>query len=381
MARFEKATDLYLTQWLETDLSTKAINASDHDLIPSKTLHEFGIVTELYRSCCAQLSRLSTVLASPSRRCRILVTDIRSKLIIFGGSLESGELESCLNADDELKEDILLILYEIGRILAYGMSPLRCEPQSWPNPATTFSIDKVCPDVFRHASEDVLALRDDDTSTKLKDFLVSVKSDLDTESDSDTSEGASGSEDDKQSDGSANGRTNERHCVRSLAQYVDLLMSLYPTLEQAFRDKHRQPLVDRPWPIQKISVTGAALPYVHNVRDKFPAADKDLAERLGEANWQRHTRLRSVAMKSEIPESFFKPISQFRDSALGDSLASKSAKAASVASHSSYMSSIEGGEGEHFRVPNLPAGAVFHKSFECPYCGESVSTRNRIAWK
>jgi len=121
MVRSEKAVDVHWAQWLELDLSDKASDASEHDLGHSETTHESGIVTALYRSCQTQLSRLSTVLASPSRRCRTILADIRSKLVIFGGSLDNGGLESCLNADDEVKDDILLILYEIGKILAFGM--------------------------------------------------------------------------------------------------------------------------------------------------------------------------------------------------------------------------------------------------------------------
>ncbi|KAI1624430.1 hypothetical protein EDD37DRAFT_411477 [Exophiala viscosa] len=365
MVQPEQVVDTYLAQWLETDLSNRASVACEHDSDTSEITHESGIVTALYRSCRTQLSRLSAVLASSSQRCRILLTESRSKLVIFGGSLENGRLESCLNVNDEVKDDILLILYEIGTILAY--------------------------DIFQHACKDLVAFRDDDTSTTLKGCLASVKAALTAESGSDTSEDESASEDDKRPSDSVNARTLERQCLRPLAKNVDLLMLLYPTLEQIFRDQHQPPRARLPRPIPKISVTGSALPYVHNVRDKFPKADKDLAERLGEANWQRHERLRAartsgaseqpILAKAELPKSIFQPISEFRDSALGESLASSSARAPSVASHSSYLSSIEGGEKEHFRVPKMPAGADYHIAFSCPYCGERASMRNRIDWK
>ncbi|KIV87198.1 hypothetical protein PV11_02760 [Exophiala sideris] len=359
MDRSETVVDLNVAKWLETKPNSETFDASEHELDHSETAHDSGIVTALYQSCQAQLSRLSAILASPSRRRRLFVTDIRTKLVIFGGSLEDGKLESFLNADDELKDDILLILYEIGTILAY--------------------------DVFQGASKDLIAFRDDDTSTRLRDLLASAKAALDTESGSDTSEDSSASEDGKRSSDSGDGRKLEQQCLRLLARNVDLLMTLYPTLEQAFRDKHRRPRARLPWAMQKFSVTSKAWPYVHNVRDKFPLAANDLAERLGEVNWQRHRRLRAIKtpeiMGSEKPKSVFKPISEFRDSALGDSLASKSAKAVSVASHSSYMSSNEGGDKQHFRVPNLPAGASYGRVFACPYCEEEVSMRNRIDWK
>jgi hypothetical protein len=84
---------------------------------------------------------------------------------------------------------------------------------------------------------------------------------------------------------------------------------------------------------------------------------------------------------SEVPKSIFFPVSEFKDSGLGDSVASPAARAPSVASHSSYLSSKGGEEKTRFRAPNLPIGESFGEPFSCHFCGERVLIRDRVEWK
>ena len=74
-------------------------------------------------------------------------------------------------------------------------------------------------------------------------------------------------------------------------------------------------------------------------------------------------------------------MSEFKDSALGDSVASNAVKALSVASHSSFLSSNEGEDKGRLRVPGLPHNAGWGESFSCPYCAKDVMLKNRVDWK
>lgn len=182
-----------------------------------------------------------------------------------------------------------------------------------------------------------------------------------------------------------NKRIFHNRCLQPLAHYVGILMELCPTLEAIYKLRHqagaRQPQY------QPISVTTAARPFVSNIRDKFPLATQDLINRLGEANWQRYGRLRTAEVTApntvaiEAPKSLFRPVSLFKDSALGSSLGPATEKAVSTASHSSFLSSNEGGDKFGLRVPKVPAGSDWGKPFLCPYCDKTVDIHARVAWK
>lgn len=186
----------------------------------------------------------------------------------------------------------------------------------------------------------------------------------------------------------------ELRVARPLAQYVDLLMDLCPTLEQTYRKLH-QTKPRLPKEPAKLNVTSAALPYIGNVRDKYPLASSFLVERLGEANWQRHERLRTIANEDRaivpLPQSgsslsaksLFQPVSIFKDSALGSSLPAESARAPTVASHSSFVSSIDGKDNEPgcFRVPTMPV-TTDSELLTCPFCRQDISLiHSRVEWK
>ena len=190
----------------------------------------------------------------------------------------------------------------------------------------------------------------------------------------------------------ASGRSNAAQrfnnvCLRPLSHNIGLLMELSPTLEASYKFRH-QTRVKRSRP--PISVTNAATIYVGNVRDKFPRAAQELVDRLGEANWQRHERLRNVQVPElqealapvavDIPKSLFQPVSLFKDSALGSSLPTVSERQDSVASHSSFLSS-NAGEPVRLRVPRIPIAPDWGKPYPCPFCKMTINIHNRVDWK
>jgi hypothetical protein len=169
-------------------------------------------------------------------------------------------------------------------------------------------------------------------------------------------------------------------------------MDLCPTLEQAFYTRQQGAGENEPASgLKSFEVTESALPWFGQVYEKFRTADNGLLKRLGEANWQRFVRMRALISDSataqesfEEPNTIFKPstIHTFRDSALGASIPAQSEVAGSVASHTSFMSSVEGEGRNYLAVPQTPLQISQKKPFTCTFCGILLKTlRNRIDWK
>lgn len=173
--------------------------------------------------------------------------------------------------------------------------------------------------------------------------------------------------------------------VRDLAQQTDWLTQLSTTIEQNYsRAKAHQKKSVYP-PIVPFSVSGPARTYVGLVQDKYPKAVRKLAERFGEANWQRHVNIRNQ-LDSEAPtpeepaaHSLFRPHSAFHDSGIGTSIPAYTTYAAS---HTSYRSSASQCARGSVRVPSTPVEVGAGKPFQCFLCKMTLSNiKTRIDWK
>lgn len=178
----------------------------------------------------------------------------------------------------------------------------------------------------------------------------------------------------------------QSHIVSALKTYTACLMDLLPSMEdtlacsQAVReDQNKAPV--------EFHVSGPARTYIINISDQFEKANIHLVERLGEANWQRHTAIRNgfeaaVEEEEEMPKSIFRPVSLFRDSAMGSSMPAQSSYAATIVSHSSFVSSLGDAENGRLRVPKTPREVSQGVPFDCEICGHTLSKiQNRIDWK
>ncbi|BAE66600.1 unnamed protein product [Aspergillus oryzae RIB40] len=107
---------------------------------------------------------------------------------------------------------------------------------------------------------------------------------------------------------------------------------------------------------------------------RFANAPTSLVERLAEANLQRSIRLRTQEEEKEEVDDHTN-----HDSGLGTSIPTMSQYAATVASHTSFLS-VAGEEAlGRPRVPPLPQEGG--RPFRCDYCHRTISMRNRIEWK
>jgi hypothetical protein len=183
-------------------------------------------------------------------------------------------------------------------------------------------------------------------------------------------------------------------CIFDISSASKRLMELLPSLEKSMAALQERKIENGTPPPTSFKVSEPASYFISRVIDNFRKADINLAERLGEANWQRYERIRRqnemIVNGPELPahrddivaHSVFKPFSMFHDSGIGTSKAAESSYAISNASHSSFLTSFTERKRGSFRVPQLPEGATMGKPFPCEICGRKLSNiQNRIDWK
>ena len=204
-----------------------------------------------------------------------------------------------------------------------------------------------------------------------------------------------GAENDNDSDvGSASDEESESgseesdDIVQELGCQIGYLVELAPTLHKNRLSAQKARLQLTYPPIKPFSLSNPALVYVSMVRERYRNAHERLIDRLGVSNWQRHTTMRKQMEElgshpdhedTEVPYSVFRPYSAFHDSGIGTTVPAHSEYARS---HTSFQSSIDGGDQGAKKVPPTPEAVAAGKPFRCHFCGRIQSDiRSRIDWK
>ena len=216
-------------------------------------------------------------------------------------------------------------------------------------------------------------------------------------SDEDTRASQHAGDESDQSDSDSEGSSYGEESLYEKIQFgIARLMELAPTLQRNIARGEKARVQRILSSAQPFRVSEPAEIYVSMAREKFKKADLKLIQRLGQANWQRHGRIRDMMFRSEdsveekpVPHailttdhSTFRPPPTFHDSGLGTTISSASEYAASAASHTSFASTLEEGGRKSLRVPSMPPEIADGKSFECFICRTLQSRiRNRIDWK
>lgn len=175
---------------------------------------------------------------------------------------------------------------------------------------------------------------------------------------------------------------------QELTNYTECLMELCETMMRVGVRIMSTRTEDSGLVIEPFRVSEPAGLFVRHVGDKFPKADVNLVQRMGQANWERRERIREqmdVASRTDqvyvnedptIAQSVFKPTSLFHDSGLGSSIPT------SIASHRSFASSLASNAKGSLKVPDAPAEVALGKPFKCDFCGHRLlNTRTRVDWK
>ena len=176
----------------------------------------------------------------------------------------------------------------------------------------------------------------------------------------------------------------EDEVLRGLDICTTTMMDIRPLLDEAIYDAFARPSkAATRKEVVDFKVTDAARSYVLQVHDKYRTAKTFLVERLGEANWQRHMRIKAKMESGSAKELAEVPKSLFRDSGLGASIPPRSrCYAASNASHTSFLSTSTDATKGRTRVPATPSAVTQWRPFRCFICCEEISTvKSRIDWK
>ena len=410
---------LLTNEWLDGNHITSA-KAQDANLNISEELYSTILETIVKIWSAINITRLEQVQVK-------LLKDGLAKLHLWGRDFMNGRLAHVLSQSDELRDTVLQILRRLGQLVCNG----KFKDSSNALVADVWE-DLVCCEAIELDKAESKALgRQTSSLRRLIERSMLIKSETDEEHDTDklpgsglslsnsTSKNFEGERQSRDMGSSlepalSEAETSDEEEIQSSAssegadvfelayEQVECLMELVPTLEESLAsiellaEKAAHP--NRP----HFSVSGPAQTWVQSILDKFAEASVDLVERLGEANWQRFVAIRArmaqvsqIATKdqeesyatklgdvkavfAEVPQSIFTPHSLFHDSGLGSSVH----LTPSLASHTSFMSSIADSEVSALRAPPTPAEVSQGKPFRCEICGHVLfNIRNRLDWK
>ncbi|KAJ6032529.1 hypothetical protein N7540_003261 [Penicillium herquei] len=320
---------------------------------------DFGFIETLYQTCSAALVSLwkshfrST---THNRQKGILKKDIAS-IHFWKENFPTGHLDTILTESSDLKIRVLENLTGIGKILI----PLFTDYGE-----ATFSANS------KRYSE-VNFLKELNTQVEKATLMLDVEERSDPSSDDESDDFTP---------------ATERHQNRlgRLHSYTSCLIGLTPVVERYIWSLQRKAEIQYV-PIETgFHSSHRAQPYAMRIRDRFSNAAAALVERLAEANLERSIRLRTKQEGEEVDGhtnedavTLFKPFSLFHDSGLGTSIPTISQYAATVASHTSFISVAGEDAIGRPRVPSLPQEGG--RPFQCEYCRKTISMRNRIEWK
>ncbi|KAL5330466.1 hypothetical protein ACEPPN_003994 [Leptodophora sp. 'Broadleaf-Isolate-01'] len=292
-----------------------------------------------------------------------LLKEAIGSFFVWGDGFRDGSLELIAENSDDLKELVIASFITMSRVLLSRLVPI-CLPFA------------LAPE-----KDEILSLVDELEVLMDKARIMTDESDYDSDESAFSNTDDPAWNDEKASEG-----------VSLLVASVKGLTDTVPSMERTLsyiakwqKDQQAVACID-------FQISGPARIYARKVHGQYSKANTRLVERLGEANWQRHTALRSGRLSEEqatatitgagVPKSLFTPASMLHDSGLGSSVGLQTNYAATAVSHSSFISNITGAEKGRLRVPSTPKQVIDGISFTCEFCGNLLrGIKNRVDWK
>jgi hypothetical protein len=123
--------------------------------------------------------------------------------------------------------------------------------------------------------------------------------------------------------------------------------------------------------------------YSDLLNKRFPEADPNLIERLGQANWTRYKRgqaereanVEKETIDIDPSRSVYSP-SKFHDSGLGSSVPARTTYSQSIVSSFSNHT-----DGSRSSIPPLSENAKKGEPFPCDACGRSIRVKSHYEWR
>ncbi|KAI9651644.1 MAG: hypothetical protein M1831_000547 [Alyxoria varia] len=358
---------------------TASLELSDSDSVvrrlstgldsPQYTDPSHRFATALYESCLAGLVALRVLLKAwcKPQQAASLKSSLES-LYLLGVGVAGHKLDFCLDHEPELQRVVLSTFLELARSFVRAFD--------------VFGNDAGVIKEVASSRMELLIILECGEIWESRDFQES-----DTESSTDPSDNEDSNLPKQQQVASRIPKL-----VRSIKERIENLLDLTPTIEMAYNTfvrtmKRDAATVARP-SSKKATPSNA---YVTQIRDRYPSAEVEVVNRLGEANWQRHTRLRkqqetglhTTAANEDQSETIHPEsmASKFKDSGIGSSANSASLPQISAASQTSSIPDESVPDGAH-RVPPTPKAVFQGTPFKCFLCLRNLTNiRNRTDWK
>ena len=368
----ESARTSYTANWLK-DTVADGRNPANAD--------EHGLISCLYRVCLAGFKNLcdNQFFDLDSKQTS---RNVLARLFLWGEGVQIGKLDQALVQSEDVRRDTIQLLASIGTWIARAQDCCKYRAFSFPQhicrPLTITDMEQsksTTTHVVQQASGSLTSLLE-----QAKSVTMIGDEDPSIEDDESSSSEASDLDDSAQESSSTlcNKVDFDIRCLMELSATLRQNISFYMGTDERIS----------PQTTIAFSVSDPARSYVALIQEKFKQADANLVQRLGEANWQRHIRVRQQTAQEtddeepvhvEEPISVFKPHSTFHDSGIGTTVASKSQY---THSHTSFRSSHPESETCTMRVPPTPAEMVAGKPFQCQICNKKLSNiKHRVDWK
>jgi hypothetical protein len=205
------------------------------------------------------------------------------------------------------------------------------------------------------------------------------------EDDADESESESDYELDGKPDAGSPGpdRGSFKYITEDLKTDVQCLIDLGPTYDEPAQNKGVQTKTTE---ATETLTFDPALYLTDRLRHHFPNANTHLVSLLGKTNWERFKRLSRSAQENtsreerEVAQKNGAGYVTVRDSGIGTSISASSIPVATAYAETvfPYHGDLTG---TSIGVPPIPREGDKGAPFFCPVCGDSVSVKDKAAWK
>lgn len=397
---------------------------------------EHGAASYLFEASTVAFSALLRILVGDTRLDPGSYQTLRGEFRKFylwneGFCTGSGDLDQILSSSKNLKATVLNLMVLWSRAISKGMflgaffHPIKVIVDLITVPNTLSQYDgqydwsTVLP---KFAELKVLTYKADQVAKAamldMNSQCSAAPSNLDAEYDSDSD-----------SDESSTSDENLGDIIDDLSAYMESLVDLSPSLENPAIDS----VIIEDFGLTLVDVLAGvsepARPFVLIIKDRFPSLDIGLVRKLGEANWNRHKRLRdklatapemdmnsltdddassagdtvvdqthqsahggtlasTVRSSMSVPSTFPSTTtgSGFSEPSIFDSQSISAPRAGRPYSFAESITSFATSRGDGLdygqrRVPNMPEHE-FHSPFQCNVCGDvKTRIRHRADWK
>ncbi|KAH9210359.1 hypothetical protein DL95DRAFT_465858 [Leptodontidium sp. 2 PMI_412] len=316
-----------LIEWID-GTSIHRVQVDGRDSAEAGFLFGFyNQILNLFSTIAPLVSRITPPV--PTQDIRSLKENVGS-LFLWGDGFRDGSLDVVVENSADLKESITTSLTTMSRILLYTLVPMYL-PFALPTEAIK---------IQKHAQE-------------VESSMEKARSG--TESDYDSDESTNSQVDHTRSD-----REKNSEAILLLGASVRCLSALTPSMEDTFRFISHSHFQQEAAALFNFQVSGPGRMHTA-IRNLTPSAVTD---------------------QKTVSRSVFKPASMFHDSDLGSSIGPQTTYAVTVASHSSFMSSVADADRGGIRVPSTPKQILDGLPYHCEFCGHVLlKIKNRVDWK